>query len=182
MPEPVSIALGLYLAGYASLRAYARPGTAVSEEACIVGQLAAGVADAAQGSEALFGPKVPALEALAALARECAESGWDGYDAKPINPWAVQAAERIIRALPEGLPVPEVSAEPDGDVALEWLESRYRRLSLSVGTDARLAYAWMDGTDKGHAAAGFDGARLPERLVAEIRRIMSPAGASLRAA
>jgi hypothetical protein len=84
--------------------------------------------------------------------------------------------------LPDGLPLPEIGAEPDGAVALEWINSRYRRLSLSVGNDSSLVYAWLDGTKKGHSVTDFDGVQLPERLLTEVRRIMSPSSASLRAA
>lgn len=182
MPEPVSIALGLYLAGYASLRAYARPGSAVSEEAGIVEKLAARVGNREEGSEALFGPKARALEQLASLIAECALPDWDGYGARPVDPWAAQAAEKIIRALPEGFPIPELAVDPDGEVSLDWIGSRYRRLSMSVGSGARLPFAWLDGTDKGHAVSGFDGQQLPERLLAEVRRIMGLSHALLRVA
>ncbi len=182
MPEPVSIALGLYLAGYAAMRSYSRPDSAVSEEAQIVRREARCVGDRAEVSEALFGPKARALGALAGLATESAAPNWDGYGAKPVDPWALQSAEKLIRALPEGFPVPEIGVEPDGSVSLDWIHSRYRLLSVSVAANSRLAYAWIDGTDKGHAAAGYDGARLPDRLLQEIGRIMSEPRASLRAA
>jgi hypothetical protein len=88
----------------------------------------------------------------------------------------------IVRGLPDGFPVPEVGAEPYGAISLDWIHSRFRMLSLSVSGDARLAYGWIDGSDSGHAVAGFDGVKLPERLLSDIARIMSDASASIRAA
>lgn len=171
-----------FLASYTGLVNYARGSNAVSAEAQIVGQAAVGVGSEIEGSEALFGPKARALEELAAVAAECAVPDWDGYGAKPVDPWAVVSAEMIIRGLPDGIPVPEVGAEPDGAISLDWIHSRHRMLSLSVSGDSRLAYGWIDGSESGHAVVGFDGVRLPDRLLSEIGRIMSDAGASVRAA
>lgn len=170
------------LASYTGLVNYARGSNAVSEEARIVGRLAAGVGDDAERSEALFGPKARALEELAIVAMECSTPDWDGYGAKPVDPDALLMAETIIRALPDGFPVPEVGAEPDGAISLDWIYSQHRMLSLSVEGDSRLAYGWIDGSDRGRAVAAFDGVRLSDRLLTEIGRIMSDAGASLRVA
>lgn len=182
MPEPVSIALSLYLAGYSGLRTYARSGSAVSEDAQAVKNIAARLGGDAESSEALFGARRRALDQLALIADESTRPNWDGYGAKPIDPWAVQIGERIIRSLPEDFPVPELGAEPDGSLALEWIESRYRRLILSVDSSTRLAYAWIDGSDRGHTVSGFDGVRLPDRLLADIRLMMRIPSAPLRAA
>ncbi len=78
--------------------------------------------------QALFGEKAAALSRLAALAAECAEQGWDGEDAVAISSGAVAAAERLVRALPDGIPIPEFAPEPDGSISLEWIMSRNRLL------------------------------------------------------
>lgn len=171
-----------FLASYSGLVDYAISSNAVSAEARLVGRAAAAVSSDIEGSEALFGPKARAVEELAAIAAECAAPDWDGYGAKPVDSSAVLSAEMIIRGLPDGLPVPEVGAEPDGAISLDWIHSQHRMLSLSVGGDSRLAHGWIDGSESGHAVVGFDGVRLPDRLLSEIGRIMSDAGASVRAA
>ncbi|HEV7401557.1 MAG TPA: hypothetical protein VGO11_01475, partial [Chthoniobacteraceae bacterium] len=123
------------------------------------------VVESAERSHALFGDKSDALSQIAMLAAGCAEVGWDGGHASPIDALAVRTASDLVRALPEGLPLPEFAPEPDGSLSLDWIVSRHRLFSMSVGRTNRLAYAWLDGTDKGHAVALFDGVRFPVRLL-----------------
>ncbi len=116
------------------------------------------------------------------LARECAQPDWDGYGAIAVDPIALQNAEAFVRMLPESIPMPEFAAEPDGAISLDWIQSRHRLFSLSIGSNKRLAYTWLDGTDKGHGVARFDGTSIPERVLAEILSIMGKSDACLRTA
>lgn len=109
---------------------------------------------------------------LAALVKECEEAGWDGADAEPVDPRAAFAAVDLMRALPVGLPLPEAAAEPDGSVSLDWVCSRNRVFSVSVGASRRLAFAWIDGSDKGHGVAHFDGDQVPQRVLDGINEIL----------
>jgi hypothetical protein len=87
--------------------------------------------------------------------------------------WAVRTAERFVRVLPENLPMPEITPEPDGSIGLGWSNGPNRFFSISIGVDIRLAYAWLDGTDRGHAVARFDGENVPRRILDGIRQITS---------
>jgi hypothetical protein len=87
-----------------------------------------------------------------------------------------------VRALPDYLPVPGFSPEPDGSISLDWIQSRTHLLSLSIGHTDRLAYAWLDGTDKGHGVVRFDGRNVPSRVVEAIEGIVGQRHAGLRAA
>ena len=98
------------------------------------------------------------------------EPNWDGYGAEPVNPLAFQRAEQMIAALPDDLPLPECSVEPDGCVSLDWMPIPNRTLTVSVGAGDRLPYAWVDGTDRGHAVARLADGQLPPRILEEIRR------------
>lgn len=169
------------LSGHLALQALAGGGSAISAEAKAVRKAATQVAESTERSMALFGEKAAALSQLAAVAAECANDDWDGNGAVGIDPMAVRSAERFVRALPEDLPLPEFTPEPDGSMSLDWIQSRNRLLSLSIGGTGRLAYAWLDGTDKGHGVAGFDGRHVPPRV---LEAIVSIAGrhAGLRAA
>jgi len=140
------------------------------------------VAALAEQSLALFGEKAAALSCLAALATECSEPGWDGEDAAAIDPLAVLWTRRFVRALPAAIPLPEFTPEPDGSLSLDWIQSRHRLFSLSIGRSNRLAYAWLDGADKGHAVARFDGRNVPARVLEGIEAIMGRGHAGLRAA
>jgi hypothetical protein len=168
--------------GHLALQALAGGGSAVSREASAVYEAAIEVRDSTERSVALFGEKAAALSRLAALATECAEEGWDGADAAAINPIAVLWAKRFVRALPYGLPLPEFGPEPDGAISLDWIRSRIRMFSVSIGHTHRLAYAFLDGADKGHGVAHFDGQNVPQRILEGIEDILGPRHAVLQAA
>lgn len=161
--------------------AAARPGSAVSSEARAIRDSAQAVVQAAERSIALFGEKARVISSIMELLRECGESGWDGEDAEPVSPLAVAQAADFIRAMPAGFPLPEAAPEPDGAISLDWIESRHRLFTLSVGTGGRLAYAWTDGSDRGHGVARFDGVAVPSRILRGIEEIV-PRDACLRAA
>lgn len=170
------------LLGYAALGLYSQQGSAVSVEAVSVDQAASTLVRAAESSVALFGERSSAISALHQLAYDCASDDWDGSGALRIDTSAVANAERFLRALPEGLPMPECSAEPDGSVSLDWSESRTRLFSVSVSASNRLAFAWLDGSDRGHGVSRFDGVLVPDRIVIGLRLIIHPAYAPVRAA
>lgn len=172
-------ALGLH-PGFGALYSFARAGSAVSSEAQSVRRAMDSVVNSMERSQALFGDKASAISQIWTLANECAEDGWDGYDALPSNRLAVYHAVAFIRALPVGVPLPEFAPEPDGSISLDWIQSRNRLFSLSVGPSNRLAYAWLDGTDKGHAVARFDEESIPPRILEGIKAIVSGRDAVVR--
>ena len=146
--------------------------TGSSEESKIFYRAASNFAHNYEQSRALFGKKEDAISQLDELVVECAETGWDGDGALPLNDKAAAIAEQFIRAIPNNLPMPEFAPEPDGCISLDWIQSRQRLLSLSVGPTERLAYAWLNGTDKGHGVVRFDGERVPRLIEETLRWIM----------
>ena len=77
--------------------------------------------------------------------------------------------------------MPELAPEPNGSISLDWMLSRHRIFSLSIANTDRLAYAWMDGTDKGHAVARFDGTKIPTRILEGIQSITDYGDTRVRA-
>ena len=75
------------------------------------------------------------------MADECAESGFNDEDAYAIETAVVRTASAFIRALPAGVPLPEISPAPDGSIIFDWTLSKRRVFSLSIGETDRLAYA-----------------------------------------
>lgn len=181
MPEPLST-LGLCFVGYTALTVYARGGSAVSTEARAAQKVATELVESVERSVVLFGKKGETISQLRAMANECSEPGWDGDEAAAAHPDAVYLAEQFVRALPAGIPLPEFAPEPDGSVSLDWIKAKNRMFTVSVGTSQRLAFAWLDGTDKGHGVAGFDGGRIPTKIIEGIKGIMDHDNATLRAA
>jgi hypothetical protein len=144
----------------------------VSDEASVVKRDTDAVLDSIEESMALFGAKAAALSALVKTVRECSEDDWDGCGALAISERAIRLAEDFIRALPDDIPLPEYAPEPDGAISIDWIRSRNRLFSVTIGSSNRLPYAWLDGTDTGHAVATFNGEAVPRRILDGVRSVL----------
>ncbi len=153
--------------------------TGVSPESITLGRSFAGIREGVERSAALSGKRDGALADLERVAQECSAPDWDGEGALPVDRAAVGRAERFIRALPASVPVPEIAAEPDGSVSLDWRGSQYRMFSISVGRYDRLSIAWLKGTDSGHAVARFDGWSIPDSILDSLRTVLRSAHAAV---
>lgn len=167
---------------YAAMQPLMRDGTAVSLEAKEVLNATRKVARHMERSQSLFGKKTFAISEVRKLADECAIENWDGNGAAAIDDVAVDRAIEFIRALPGTMPMPELAAEPDGSISLDWIQSRHRLFSLSIGTSERIPYAWLDGSKTGHGVALFDGYTIPSVILDFIQSIVKYADTSIRAA
>lgn len=76
---------------------------------------------------------------------EASFDGWDGYGGKALNPEACAVATRFLEALPTTMPIPEISADNDGEVALDWIFGPKKALTVSIDGRGRCAYAWILG-------------------------------------
>lgn len=86
-----------------------------------------------------------ALIELDGVRKEASSPGWNGYEAKPMDPDAYANARLFLESLPTTAPRPEVSADPDGDVALDWSFGPHKALSVSISGNGRCTFAWMLG-------------------------------------
>lgn len=149
-----------------SIYSLARPASAVSSEAQHVRDHAERLVASVESSTVLFGRKMDVMAVLESLATSHAQPGWDGEEAAPVNHAAIGLAADFVRALPDDVEMPEVGVEPDGAVSLDWLPSRHRMLSISfTGSNNRLAYAWLDGSDRGNGVVRFDRQAIPRQLM-----------------
>jgi hypothetical protein len=112
------------------------------------------------------------IEQICETALECGEDGWNGEGTFAVSSAIVDRAVSFVRALPEGISLPEVAPEPDGSLSFDWMAGRAQAFSLSIGMTDRLAYAWIDGTDRGHGVARFYGETVPVRVLDGIRELM----------
>jgi len=110
------------------------------------------------------------LQALISIKEQCGLPGWDGYGAEPVRDKTIWSAYRFLEALPHGLPVPSIGAEPDGDITLEWHRSPRRTVSVSVTADDNLHYSALIGPNKQYGTEVFFGG-VPEPILDLIRRI-----------
>lgn len=178
MPEPVSTAV----AGYTLALCLARGGSAVSREAQAVRDAASAIVALTERSVALFGAKGSVISRIYEVAAECEHDSWDGEEGVGVSRFVVERSIDFVRAFPDGLASPEVAAEPDGSISFDWIEDRTKVFSVSVGASNRLAFAWIDGTDRGHGVARFDGEAIPARILNGIREITDDRLTPFRAA
>lgn len=101
---------------------------------------------------------------------ECREPNWDGYGAQPVGDQTYHLAHEFLKALPLGIPVPSLGAEPDGHVTAEWYQSPQRTLSVSISPEGELHFAALLGSAKTYGTESFIGA-VPKVLVDLIHRV-----------
>ena len=111
-----------------------------------------------------------ALTSLAAVNEEACVDNWDSYGAKPLSGAAATEAKRFLQMWPSSLPFPEIAAEPDGDIALEWIEARRLMFSLSISGNNRIAYAGVFGVNETHGTEYF-GDVIPRIVLDSVRRV-----------
>jgi hypothetical protein len=109
---------------------------------------------------------------LDSLMVACCLEDWDGHGASPVTAESYQAACRFIHSLPMGIPMPELSADPDGCVTFEWRQSARRVLLVSVNGQFRVDYAALFGTAKTYGSEPFFN-ELPETLTTLVRRVFA---------
>ena len=126
------------------------------------------------GSESVtFGRRLAdARLTLLGMYRDCMRADWDGYGASAITEDAFEEAKRIIELLPSSIEMPEIVAEPTGDIAFEWRRGRGRILVISVSGKHRIAYAGIFGDNKVHGSEYFE-ETLPLAIIQHLRRLYS---------
>lgn len=85
------------------------------------------------------------LAELDEVRRETAREGWNGYGARPLDLGAYHYARLFIQAIPPSAPAPEVSGDPDGEVAFDWIFGPRMALTVSISGTGRCSFAWMRG-------------------------------------
>lgn len=131
----------------------AQRGRRLLQESCVLGFLGKGVVDE-----------------LKQVYAECLEPNWDGYGARPMSETTYQLAYQFLDALPLGLPLPSIGAEPDGHLTLEWHYSPRWTLSVSVSPERELHYAALLGTSKAYGTEAFFG-EVPMSILNLIHRV-----------
>lgn len=112
-----------------------------------------------------------AIRALKAAFVLSLEESWDGYDAKAARPEALRFAIEFLGSLSSSTPIPEISIDSDGDVALEWDFEPRRVFSVRVGRDGTLHYAGLLGTVAFHGVEHLQEG-IPETIAAGIGRVV----------
>jgi len=143
--------------GYAAIQPYCTINNGVSSFAGDLVDVFSRVVYETERSEVLFGDKSVVISKIWELYFNCSSANRDESGTEPVSLSAAETAQNFIKALPRGMPLPEVAVEPDGNIALDWIQSRTQILSLSVGKSNRLAYAWLNGANSGRGVVVFNG-------------------------
>jgi hypothetical protein len=101
---------------------------------------------------------------------DCHKSGWDGDDSQPVTMETLLIATRLVESLPIDCRTPDISAEPDGNVILEWYISPRKLLNVSIAPTSILDWAALIGDEDPRGSCRFyDSA--PETLKYWIGRV-----------
>jgi len=104
------------------------------------------------------------MDELNSIAAQCQRPNWDAQGASPLTPESLDLARRFLMALPLGVFLPTLGAEPDGEVTAEWYRSPRYVLSISFGPKGDLHYASLLGLRKAYGSEPFFG-MVPERIL-----------------
>lgn len=112
------------------------------------------------------------FQQLDEVLEECSSEGWDGERAKPISGEVLQYAKVFLKSFPLGVEAPEIGAEPDGAITLEWYRSPNRVISISINPGGWLYYAAIIGVTRRHGVdfALFDVSDDLLSLILEVTR------------
>lgn len=114
-----------------------------------------------------------ALAELSRIASETSRSGWDGYGAAAVASEVLARSKKFIEELPDDIPLPDLSAEPDGEIGMEWFVDERHRFSVSVGSRSKVAFAGISGSAEWYGAEEFTGP-IPHTLIYQIRGVLQP--------
>lgn len=110
------------------------------------------------------------LKTLNNLFLKCSIENWDGEKALPISFETYQEARKLIISLPSRVPIPDIFAEPNGDIAFEWYREIKHIFVISVEGQNKIAYSGIFGENVIHGTIDFDQS-LPHILIQNIRKI-----------
>ncbi|MBU2621569.1 MAG: hypothetical protein KKD92_04550 [Proteobacteria bacterium] len=121
---------------------------------------------------ATLGRQEETLHSLYELFEECSDEGWDGYNALPISEEAYLETRKLIQSLPitSFIPMPELTPEPNGDIALEWRNGSRNIFVASVRGRNEITYAGLFGLNKTHGTEYFNDT-LPAALLENLKRL-----------
>lgn len=100
------------------------------------------------------------------------QPNWDGYNASPITAETFFAAKSFFELLQDSINVPEVMADPDGDIAFEW-NNKDNSLTVAVNSTGHIAFAGYfrdNATIHGSEAIDDSAVETVERLIDRVYR------------
>ncbi|OGC02680.1 hypothetical protein A2V82_09415 [candidate division KSB1 bacterium RBG_16_48_16] len=112
-----------------------------------------------------------ALPSLDEIRRRTLQPGWDGFSALQVGEEAYSYAYSFLETLASSIPVPSLSAEPDGHITLEWYKSPRQILSVSISPEGELHYAALLGPNRSYGTEVYLG-ETPKIIFNLIQRVL----------
>ncbi len=106
-------------------------------------------------------PRVQLQAALEQAYVKASEDDWDGYGAVAADPDAIRHAFGWLLQLPTSTPMPSVSIDVDGHVAIEWDNGPRQIISIRLAGDGTIYYGGLLGYST------FYGAEVPADVIPE---------------
>lgn len=128
-------------------------GPGLESPPAVIGRRESGTSEAASRLNQQFEEFVrhyaaPRLEILvpeiASLVRDASQGATD-YEMAAISPDTARQALTFALLLPNSLPIPEISPDPDGDISFDWIGKTGKMFSASIDETGRIAYAGRFG-------------------------------------
>ena len=140
----------------------------VSEAAGFVDQFVDKIRE--QNNETVTFSDFSLVDQLLDAFNDASTGGWDGEGSVAVTRQTLSRARELVESLPTEFRTPEISAEPDGHIHLEWFVSNRRVLGVSVNPDGRLHWAALIGEEDPRGTCRFDG-QTPVTLLHWIGRV-----------
>ena len=157
-----SIALSPYLLSQAS------PG--VSEDAREIEREVSRAQGFVDNVAAYETPRQETVQEIERVFAECSADSWDGHGAAAIDPRSYKHAVRFVLRLPPRTARGEITAEPDGEISVEWHRSPQKFLIVSVGKDRELTYTWRVGDERAWGVRRFED-EIPSEILECLGRV-----------
>jgi hypothetical protein len=106
-------------------------------------------------SQELDAARIALLKTLQETCQRCQPPNWDGEGAEAISTETHEVARRLLDSLPRDMPLPSISAEPDGQLNFEWYQAPRRLLSASLSSNGTLYWAALIGSEDPRGSCQF---------------------------
>ena len=106
-------------------------------------------------SRELDDARITLLTTLRETCQQCQQPNWDGDGAETISTETYEIARRLLESLPSDMPLPSISAEPDGQLNFEWYQAPRRLLSASIGSNGTLYWAALIDSEDPRGSCQF---------------------------
>ncbi len=112
------------------------------------------------------------LRELRDVVSERKEAWEEGSTYPPVSELSLNWACHFMILLPKNTTDSELSADPDGEISLEWRGGVDHILSVGIGADGTIYYAYVSGNDRMHASWNLEKG-LPDSLKGMLRSFTS---------